>query len=191
MRIPLRLTFVALALLAMSISSSAATSVQIQSPNSSPIQVEATFSGKRKEISGIQLRIRNTSTASVTIQWDACSLVLPNGRTERIVRAGILYITSALPQATTTIPPGGFIEESVWPATMTRYTRKRWDQDAIVVPTIASTLGLFLTWNDSSGRGEGMWLWSIQREPYNFTWLYVLGALFILGSLSEGLGTNY
>lgn len=191
------LLLAAVACCAMPVEGLGITSHWKKEPGSASLQIEAVFSGGKRTINGMELTIRNTGDSAATIDWDACSLTLPSGRTERIVHTGVMYLLAAMPQASITIPSDGYIMESIWPADLATWRRPflwglvgepMWVKEGISVPNPGGTLGLFLTWSDSTGKHDGMWMWTIQREPPSYLWLYILGGLLALGLVGQALG---
>jgi hypothetical protein len=190
---------------AISVESSGVTSHWQKKPGSVSLQVEATFSGSKSAIQGMQVTVRNIGASAVAIDWDACSLTLPSGRTERIIHTGVMYLIAAMPQASTTIPPSGYITETIWPANLATWRKPylwgllgepTWVQERISVPNPTGVLGLFLTWSDSAGKHDGMWTWTIQQEPRSrwspaswslMTWICVIVGLLVLGAAGNAL----
>jgi len=137
----------------------------LQHTDTSSLEVDGSFLSTRNLPYRLSLRITNTSTTGITIDWDECALVLPNGRSERIIHTGVRFISRAEPQAVTAIPPGAHIEESVWGANMTSYVRLLglWKTDWVRIPFGKSEFRLYLTWRDSRGTHQGIWQWQVER----------------------------
>lgn len=143
----------------------------------------------------MEITIVNAGNSAVTVDWDACSLTLPSARTERIIHTSVRYLNSAMPQASTTIPSNGYISESIWPSTYTTWCKlffwgllgdPAWVREQISLPASVGTLGLFLTWSDSAGKHDGMWIWTIQEDPRKGIHLSPFWQWFIAGWLIVG-----
>ena len=143
---------------------------------SSSIELEGKFKGTSASALLLTVRIKNISSTSVTIHWDSCSLVFPGGRSERIIHTGVRYVESAKPQAETTIPPGAYIEEAIWPANMSTYYKiTGWTHDPIRIPSEGTQIKLYVSWTDKTGKHEGPWTWNVDRSGKVFwTIMFIL-----------------
>ena len=201
MRIWALLLLTAVVCCALSVETLGITTSWKQKPASSSLEVGAVFSGGTRTVTGMQITVVNAGDSAVTIDWDACSLTMPSGRTERIIHTGVRYLNSAMPQASTTIPPNGYISESIWPSTYTTWRKPlfwgllgdpTWVRERISLPASVGTLGLFLTWSDNAGRHDGTWTWTIQedaRKGFHLSpfWQWVLGGYLILALIAAVL----
>jgi len=146
---------------------------------SSSIELEGKFKGTSASARSLTVRIKNISSTSVTIHWDSCSLVFPGGRSERIIHTGVRYVESAKPQAETTIPPGAYIEEAIWPANI---------HDPIRIPSEGTQIKLYVSWTDKTGKHEGLWTWNVERSGKVF-WT-ILFLLLGIGLVSTAFQTE-
>lgn len=172
-----------LACIVLTVPAKAITVAVIEQPGSSSIQVQAAFRSSPSTISEMRIRINSISDAGVAIHWDGCSLELPDGRSERIMHTPVPHDAIDDSQAETLVSPGTYTQQSIWPGSMSQFSFSsgRVEQAPITVPRSGGTLGLLLAWRDADGDHQGLWVWEVQRQPVDSTWLYVLGIVLVLG----------
>ena len=78
---------------------------------------------------------------------------------------------------------GTYTQQSIWPGSMGQFSFSsgRVEQTPITVPRSGGTLGLLVAWRDAGGDHQGLWVWEVQRQSVDYTWLYVLGVVLVLG----------
>ncbi|MBE0636417.1 hypothetical protein IH601_10520 [Candidatus Bipolaricaulota bacterium] len=177
-----------IACIALTAHASACTSILIQQPESGSVQVQMAFRSTTDAISKMRIRINNISDADVTIEWGSCSLELPDGRGERILHTPVRHDRMEESHAKSGISPGTYIEEGIWPVNMIRFSFSSGQEyTPIGVPRSGGKLGLLIAWSDADGNHEGLWVWDVQRQSVDYTWLYMLVAVLTVGALMVGM----
>jgi hypothetical protein len=135
----------------------------VETPAEAPITVIASFFTAQDKIqSPIGLMIINKTDHLVVIDWDRCALILPDGRSERVIHVGVRYLEKAAPQAPTPIPPSAEVEEAIWPSNFIRWrsgygnTSGGWEEDPIRVSP-GDVIKLYLTWETGGQGASGSW----------------------------------
>jgi hypothetical protein len=148
-----------------------------------------------KGVVSIQIAIANTSTGLVSVIWDETAAILPDGTSDRVIHAGTRYIERDRPTPPTPIAPGSRIVDGIWPVSLVNWSGESWIESPIALSS-GSSIGLYLTWQDASGKHSARWAWTFQLvqqpEPppqptpwYAKWWVWglVLLVLGVIGNL--------
>lgn len=132
------------------------------------------------------LTIINQSSNLVTVLWDECAMVLPDGSSQRIIHTDVRIIDRAAPQAPTAIAPNSRTTESVWPSQYFSIGKYVHERDISLQDQ--GIIRLYLTCQIGDGRHTEEWAWVFAehiipeperepRKPINWGfWLGILGA---------------
>ncbi len=131
-----------------------------------PVSVVASFY-LDEGVTEISLGIRNDGSDQIMIAWDRCSLILPGGRSERIIHTGVKYAEKEMPQSPTPIPPNAYIAETIWPSSRVEWSGAHWRRDPILVRP-DDMIALYLVWQDSRREHQGRWAWVAPASVADF-----------------------
>lgn len=162
-----------LACIVLTLPATAITVAVIEQPKSSSIQVQPAFRSSPSAISAMRIRINNITDAGVAIHWDDCSPKLPDGSSEQVMHTPVPHSSIEDAQAETLVSPGTYTQQSSWPGSMSQFSFSlgRVEQTPITVPRSGGTLGLLAAWRDAGGDHQGLWVWEVQRQSVDYTWL--------------------
>ena len=152
-------------------------------PTAVPIIVEATFTGDAEAVHFIRLSIANSSDALVSVDWDQSALVFkdwtlegPPLRSERPINfpttgpfgsGGIFQDPTLLRRAQLPSPiaPSSQIKSMVAPPSLLSWIAGWGWGNRFLYVSPGDVIGLYLAWEDASGRHTAAWKWIVQPPP--------------------------
>jgi hypothetical protein len=75
---------------------------------------------------GLSLVVRNGSAQSVTLDWNAVTIIDQGGRAQGVIHRGVKMADRSGIQASSTIPPGAMLEDFVYPREMLGFSGGRY-----------------------------------------------------------------
>ena len=90
------------------------------------VSFEASYSPEGRAESRLGFWLRNTSAQVIAVDWDRCSIQLPDGDTVNVVHEDQLGSLGRASSPPTTLAPGGDLFDAVFPVSEVVWTDKGW-----------------------------------------------------------------
>ncbi|MGH7628971.1 MAG: hypothetical protein ACREOF_06200 [Gemmatimonadales bacterium] len=94
----------------------------VDAPSVYPLGFAFGFTKVSLTTHALALAVKNAGSRPVSILWDQASLTGPDGVSRRVVHRGIRLVDRGQAMVPTTIPPGGAVEDFVFPADRIDYS---------------------------------------------------------------------
>lgn len=122
--------------------------------------------GNPTRLHGLRLLIKNASTSSATIDWNAVTIVGNGGKAYPTTHRGIRYAEAAAPMTPATVPPSATLDDFIFPREDIQLTSGQW-RGRLFFETMqpGDTFGLFLPVRRGQGTVEYFFAFAVSSAP--------------------------